>query len=103
MERETGVEPATFTLASISSLALCVRDQGHHHNLSTYMPPEAPSKDTSLGTQPAPDDPSLAGLSPRSATGFLAVVLRCWNVSAATRARREQAQLTSEQRGRTQS
>jgi len=37
VERETGVEPETFSLASISSSALCGRDQGCEHILSTYM------------------------------------------------------------------
>jgi len=88
-ERETGVEPATFSLASISSLALCDRDQRGHHSVSTYMLPATPFEGHFPGTQPVRDDPPLTeGQPQRNSTGLLAVVLTYLIHSAVARERR---------------
>ncbi len=54
VERETGVEPATFSFASISSLALCGRDQRDHLSVSTYMLPAAPFEGHFRGDSASP-------------------------------------------------
>ena len=54
VERETGVEPATFSLASISSLALCGRDQRGHLSVSAYMLTAAPFKGHFPGDSASP-------------------------------------------------